>query len=354
MKRAALAPPRRTAWATSTLTALVLVTGGAIAGVLVVPERTPASLRGPATAEASVAVVTHEFDDARQVPVTPQLTPSTTLTLGDSGRLRRSACAPGATIASGSSPATIDDRPVLALATDVPLWRDLAPDSRGDDVASLQRELARLGFDVEPDGEYGAATKASVSALQRDVLGLARPPGALAVASVLWLPAPSVTVTTCEAQVGQPFAGTGLATVAGVLESVRIDAVPQDATPGDRVVRLAGSQTTAAVGDDGVVRDRSFLDAVHDDAAFRFSQSEGATEPMTLDYVLAQPLQVSTVAPGALYGLSGGTACVVADGRPRPVTVVASSLGQTFVTFDDGSTPARVALTPPTGSRDCR
>ncbi len=78
----------------------------------------------------------------------------------------------------------------------------------------------------------------------------------------------------------------------------------------------------------------------------------GTTEPMTLYYVLAQPLQSLTVAPGARpLGVHGA---VVADGRPRPVTVVASSLGQTFRHVRRREHPCRVALTPPTGSRDCR
>ncbi|MBM7820431.1 peptidoglycan hydrolase-like protein with peptidoglycan-binding domain [Cellulosimicrobium cellulans] len=353
MTRRAADKHGRTAWATSTLAALVLVATGVIAGVLLVPESTPASLLPPATAEASLPVTTQELDDARQVAVTARLTEETTLMLGDSGRLRRSVCKPGATITSGSSPATVDDRPVLALATDVPLWRDLAPEMTGDDVASLQRELARLGFEVRPDGEYGAATKAAVTALQKDALDLARAPGTLAVASVLWLPAPSVTVTACAVQVGGSVGDTELATVAGTLESLRITTVPQDAVAGDRIVRLPGSEVTAPVGGDGAITDRAFLDAVRDTPAFRFSQSEESTEPLSLDYLLATPLEVSAVPPGSLYALSDGTGCVVADGTPRTVSVVSSSLGQTFVTFDDGSAPARVALTPPTDDRDC-
>jgi peptidoglycan hydrolase-like protein with peptidoglycan-binding domain len=37
---------------------------------------------------------------------------------------------------------------------------------RGEAVEALQRELAKLGFDVQPDGVFGASTRASIEELQ--------------------------------------------------------------------------------------------------------------------------------------------------------------------------------------------
>lgn len=61
--------------------------------------------------------------------------------------------------------------------------------------------------------------------------------------------------------------------------------------------------------------------------------------------------------PGALFALSGSTGCVRADGTAHPVTIVASSLGQTLVTFDglDAATaPTEVELTSQTEGQTCR
>ena len=37
---------------------------------------------------------------------------------------------------------------------------------RGEDVAALQEELAKLGFDVQPDGVFGPSTRACIEELQ--------------------------------------------------------------------------------------------------------------------------------------------------------------------------------------------
>jgi peptidoglycan hydrolase-like protein with peptidoglycan-binding domain len=44
---------------------------------------------------------------------------------------------------------------------------DYSTGSRGSGVADLQRYLAEIGFNVEVDGVYGPATKATVTAFQR-------------------------------------------------------------------------------------------------------------------------------------------------------------------------------------------
>lgn len=38
--------------------------------------------------------------------------------------------------------------------------------SKGDEVRQLQKRMAQLGFDVEPDGDFGAKTDAAVKELQ--------------------------------------------------------------------------------------------------------------------------------------------------------------------------------------------
>lgn len=335
------------------LAAAVLLAGGVTAGMALAPESEPQSVRS-ATPPAAVPVSRQVFDDARRVKVTPVVAEEGSLQVTDTGKVTRSQCAPGAVIESGSSPVTVDDRPVLALATSIPLWRDLAPTAKGDDVEALQVELARLGYRVSTDGTYGKATKAAVTALFK-AAGVVKPTGDLPAASVLWLPAASVTVKACEVPVGSATSAEAFATTAGTLVSLGLADTLTTVTPGDRVLRLG--EASAPVGEGGVVTDPAFLEAVRGSAEFAGWQRTEGSEPLTLEYVLAVPLDVSVVPPGALFALSGSAGCVSADGTPHPVTVVASSLGQTLVTFDGldaASAPTEVELTSQEAGQTCR
>lgn len=335
------------------LAAVVLLAGGVTAGMALAPQSEPQSVRS-ATPPAAVPVSRQAFDDSRRVTVDPVVAEEGTLSVADQGKVTRSVCAPGAVIESGSTPVTVDDRPVLALATSIPLWRDLTLTTRGDDVKALQTELARLGHAVTADGTYGASTKAAVTRLFK-AAGVAKPTGDLAVASVLWLPAPSVTVKACETPVGVATSEEAFATTAGTLVSLGLSDTLPNVTPGDRVLRLG--EVSAPVDEGGVVTDPAFLEAVRGSVEFAGWQRAEGSEPLTLQYVLAAPLEVSVVPPGALFALDGPTGCVRADGAAHPVTVVASSLGQSLVTFDglDAATaPTEVELTSQEEGQSCR
>ncbi|MFE4466296.1 peptidoglycan-binding protein [Oerskovia sp. NPDC056781] len=335
------------------LAAVVLLAGGVTAGMALAPQAEPQSVRS-ATPPAAVPVSRQAFDDSRRVKVTPVVAEEGTLSVEDQGKVTRSVCAPGAVIESGSSPVTVDDRPVVGLATSIPLWRDLAPTAKGDDVKALQVELARLGHTVRVDGTYGDATKVAVTKLFK-AAGVAKPTGDLPVASVLWLPAPSVTVKACETPVGGATSEEAFATTSGTLVSLGLADTLTNVTPGDRVVRLG--EASAQVGEGGIVTDPAFLDAVRGSVEFAAWQRTEGSEPLTLEYVLASPLDVSVVPPGALFALDGPAGCVRADGTAHPVTVVASSLGQTLVTFDglDATTaPTEVELTSQDVGQSCR
>ncbi|MFF2620492.1 peptidoglycan-binding domain-containing protein [Oerskovia jenensis] len=335
------------------LVAVVLLAGGVTAGMALAPQAEPQSVRS-ATPPAAVPVSRQVFDDARKVKVTPVVAEEGTLSVADQGKVTRSVCAPGAVIESGSSPATVDDRPVVALATSIPLWRDLAPTAKGDDVKALQVELSRLGHKVSADGTYGDATKVAVTKLFK-AAGVAKPTGDLPVASVLWLPAASVTVKACEVPVGGATSEEAFATTAGTLVSLGLSDTLSNVTPGDRVLRLG--ELSAPVGEGGVVTDPTFLEAVRGSMEFAGWQRTEGSEPLTLEYVLAAPLDVSVVPPGSLFALSGATGCVSADGTAYPVTVVASSLGQTLVTFDGldaAAAPTEVELTSQEEGQTCR
>jgi hypothetical protein len=99
---------------------------------------------------------------------------------------------PGSVVTSGSVIARVDDRTVVGLSGDVPMWRDLSVGDVGVDVTQLETALVALGFDpdnnVTVDDEYTYATSVMVSdwqatldvdesgsILQSDVLTISEP-----------------------------------------------------------------------------------------------------------------------------------------------------------------------------------
>ncbi len=317
---------------------VALVASGAVVGAVLLGQDAPSSVAAPGGARvAPVSVET--YDGTRRVSATPVLADPMTLTLGSFGRVRSSGCVPGAVVASGSSPLVLDDRPMLALATAAPLWRDLDVGARGPDVADLQTELARLGHAVTVDGVFGPGTRAAVRAVLAGH-GVVRPSGALESSDVMWLPAPEVTVTTCAVAVGDAFAGGEVATVGGGLVALEIGGTdPVESW-------VARFQTaTAPINPDRTVTDAAFLAAVEASPLLDWSQTEGAGT-FDLELALAEPVQVAVVPPAALFALAGDRACLVAaDGAVLPVRVVASALGQTLVEVD-GPVPDQVSLDP--------
>lgn len=324
------------------LAAVALVGAGVTVGLVLAPE--PATPDPAETGTSRVVEVGQEFfDDPRQVSFTPMFATTTDLSVLDVGRVTRLECVPGGLIASGSSPVTVDDRPTLALATSIPLWRDLGPGSRGADVSALQTELARLGFEVEPSGAFGAGTRAAVQELFRRA-GVARPDGRLPAARVLWLPAVEVRVSSCGLAVGDHTDDGALATLGAGVVGLRSAGEQQGLVEGPRVARFG--ELAAPVGEDGVVTDPAFLAAIAGSPWL----AQDAPTGVPLGIALAEPLDVTVVPPAALFGLAGSSACVATGGQVRAVTVVTSQLGRSYVTFDDGAAaPSSVDLDRPDG-----
>ncbi|ANC32535.1 peptidoglycan-binding domain-containing protein [Isoptericola dokdonensis] len=328
----------RVSVAAALLAAVALVAAGAVAALLLLP--------GPAAGTpevqvggSAVRVTTEPFDGARQVSVTATVVPSKTLTTTETGRVTASACSAGREVRSGDVLLTVDDRPLLALATDVPLWRDLGSGAQGEDVRAVQTELVRLGHDLVPDGDYGPATRAVVREIQ-EAVGVVRPDGYLAAAAVVWLPHPAVTVSECLLGVGDPTGDGQVATVAGGLTALTVVEPPGEGW----VVRLDG--TTGAVDADGIVRDAELLAVAAQSEPYLLSQEDG-TNRFTVELALAQEVDVAVLPPSAVVATGDGRGCVrSADGDSRTVEVVASSLGQTMVTFVGGPPPPSVLVRP--------
>jgi hypothetical protein len=326
--------------------ALGLIALGALAGVAVVWDDPPAVLVD-ADPGGTVPVGFIGFDDKQMVSVGLFVGPRRALQAPVDGQVTGFACTVGAEIASGQSVVSIDGRPVLSLATAMPLWRDLERDARGWDVAGLAQELKRLG-DLAPESPevvddalltaYGAAAR-RIGLPDADLGG-----GLIRARQVAWLPAPSLPAGSCDAMVGSRVAaGHALIGFAPQLVGAQVGSVASSLAPGDRTLLVGGE--VFAVSPDQEIADPEMLARLGALPATRAALSETGNGILSGQLALAEPINAGVVPPAAVVA-SGGTACVVGDGTPQPVTVIGSQLGQTFIVFD-GQPPEAVALHPP-------
>jgi hypothetical protein len=238
----------------------------------------------------------------------------------------------------------IDGRPVIALATDVPLWRDLKAGDRGDDVLALRAALTTLGATVDAEGPVDAALiKAFVDLTAPDGgdAGADRAEAASAIerARVTWLPQPQVRLEQCGVRVGETVAEGQAWATGGEGAAAQPVSLPEDATIGDRVL-IAGDVRTA-LDASGRVTDPKAQDRL--EALARESAIDGRI-PASVE--LAEPITVAAVPPGAVTAVGAGMCVGDSAGHVYPVRVAGAQLGQSLIQFRDSPAPD-VSLTPP-------
>jgi peptidoglycan hydrolase-like protein with peptidoglycan-binding domain len=311
------------------VTGMTLLGLAAATVVLLRPAPAPAELR--ASADATSAPVGHEeFADERTVKVAFRRAAGPPLTVAVAGRVTETGCEVGKALASGKVVARVDGKPVVALATSVPLYRDLRLSDVGTDVRALQQELNRLGYRPERDGTYGDSTVKAVKALQK-AAGIKEPDGVLVAAQVLWLPAPSVLPDTCELVLGAYLAGPAqvFAKVAATLTAIVVESMPPTAVPGERTIRVMGA--TGPLGADGTATDAELLAKVSSSAEYRVSMSAEKPPEITAVVSLKERLKTLKVPPGALFAVDGDKGCVQSGGTTYAVRIVSSRLGAALV-----------------------
>ncbi len=322
---------------TALLTGIALATTAALVVVVAVQPLTPQIARSAAPAEA-VGVTSEQFLDPHSVALDVTYGTPATLTSPLAGRVTSLDCTSGSTVTSGSAPLSVNGEAVLALAMDVPPWRDLPRGTTGTDVDALHTALTKLGYDVSEDGATaGTATAAAL----REALGKVGAPhftgSTLPLSKIMWLPTSELTIDACDVVVGDGIGqGQQVARGATPLIDVQVVAMPSPLAPGDHVLVTGGA--TVAVDADGVVSDPGSLEGL--------LESTSSDAPPTGTLQLAEPITVSGIPASAITTTDGTTGCVIADGSPTPVTLVGSQLGTTYVTFE-GTAPTSVALTAP-------
>ena len=223
----------------------------------------PEALRESTPASGQVGVTASDFSDSRDVTFDFTVRPGASLRVALGGVITSSACSPGQELTSGTRVVTVGDSSFVAVYTAVPLWRDLSVGSKGEDVNALVAELTRLGR--LPAGPTSAPL---TSRALRAALDLVQRKGnSLRAGDLLWIPAPRVSVGTCDAQVGSPLApGGAVLTLTSNLERVRITSELQGLIPGERVARIMGLRVPVRAGR---IESPEALDAISASDAFR-------------------------------------------------------------------------------------
>jgi len=343
------------------LIGLTLLGAGFGAGVLLArPSAVPPSLLVDERVERTVALTKQPVDDVRDVQLSIQQGPNRQLFAAGEGLLTDFDCAVGTFFRSGASNLSIDGRPVLNLATETPMWRDLRAGDTGDDVRALTRELKRLGHPVAVENTL----RSEVVRLLRAGLMREGSRGSdsqtIRRERLLWLPERKVEVLECLAEAGTRVTSEqAIAGLSAKALGASVVNVPADAVPGERVIELGGDRI--AVDSEGRITSKSELVKL-DGAVQRAlsaregSAADGGAEPgeprLSVRYLLKRPLEAWVVPPSALVMQTEQQACIVSAEQALPVDVVASALGKSFIVFDDAAiAPARVELHPEQSTR---
>lgn len=324
--------------------------GAAGAALWLAPDRPP-SLR--ATSEIdSVPVAEQKYDDARSVELLIGASEAIELTSAVSGRVTSATCTVGSELRSGESTFSVDGVPLVNLATRVPLWRDLRVGDRGDDVQAVQDELVRLGAPIVADGLLG---EASVRALAHLSDSPSRPSDGVILASqIVWLPAASAAVASCDSPVGSMTEVGGLlGSLVGPSVSVRVAALPADLLDGERLLMVDG--VAAPISESGSIDDPVALAAIALTPTIRAAIASGdEAMPVSGSLVLASPADIAVVPPSSIYNVEGAAGCVLSEGTAISVEIVGSQLGQTFVSITTADRPRFVDPQPDAEAPPCR
>ncbi|WP_156027549.1 hypothetical protein [Mycetocola saprophilus] len=354
---------------------------GAGTAFLVLTPATPAAVK-PADPVKEIAVTERLVDDRRPVTLVADTGPVTPISSPREGLVTSLECAPGSTIESGSSVLSVEGEPAVALATSVPMWRDLGIGDSGEDVRALATELTRLGYLAGGEQRLDRDTLNAVNRLLTDRgARAAREPVASSARilkdTFMWIPAVRTVVASCATSIGQRVSvESTVLSAQGTLATAHVRAVSGTIVPGARTVVVG--EDTFDLDSEGRILDRSELDRLAQTRIYR--QSLGGDTPGELPAAskLAEPMTAFAVPASALFASaapepagaeqtqSGGASsemgggepagedvsgaqrpsCVVVDGRVESIRVIGSQLGQTFVLFSDNVKPQRVSVHP--------
>lgn len=239
----------------------------------------------------------------------------------------------GSIVGQGDVLLWLDQRPLVLLIGEIPLYRTLTAGVEGDDVAQLERILTELGFgDVDGfvvDGDYDSATIVAVAAWQSSIG--ADPDGVVNLGDV-HVSAEPVRIGQNLVAVGDPVAnGTPLMTtsVGETVVSVQLSTDDQDLVAvGDAVVVELpdGTREPAVVSEIGTVVLATQQGATYFEMTVSLDDPDSAPgldeAPVEVEIISDRADDVLTVPVTALLALAeGGYAVEVVDDDGSTVLV---------------------------------
>jgi hypothetical protein len=310
------------------------------------PEDVPTALAKPSAAQ-SVAPTDVRFEDSRDVTLDLVVDAGDVLSSPVEGRVTASTCAAGSVVASGSAPFAVNWRPLVALATSIPLWRAIKVGERGADVVALANELSRLGHAADSGDALTARTVGGYRELLSSVGAATDGLTEIDPAGVIWLPETDVVIAECEVGAGARVEeGADLASLPGDLVAGRLREVPPNAAPGPRLVIVDGAELPMdATGEALTVEGLADLELTASYASELLNAEDKLS--VTAQWRLATPVDAVAVPASSVYGIGADGACVLTDTGAARVTIVGSQLGRTFVVPLKDENWTQVAFDPP-------
>ncbi|WP_076466031.1 peptidoglycan-binding domain-containing protein [Actinomyces mediterranea] len=342
------------AWGSRILVIVVAVALGAVSAAVALLDATPTELSA-AQSTTTVPLTERHVDDPIDVELVPRLSPAASLKSPASGVINRFDCAAGKKWESGEVLVEIDGQQRYVIATSEPLWRSLTEGDQGTDVRAFQEELNRLGFPLAVDGVVGQRTIRAAADLLKLTSDERTQFTSIPRERFVWIPSQEIQVSTCVANLGSAIEEGGeLVNLGSHLVALTPKETPRATVDGDRIIVF--DELTLAADSDGAVVDSSALDSAESSPSFAkwAATTESRNGTIAAKFLLAEPVSVYSVPPGAIYDLQGPSGCVAdGSGTPFEVTVVSSQLGSSLVQFPGGDAPASVS-SPAGQQASCR
>jgi peptidoglycan hydrolase-like protein with peptidoglycan-binding domain len=316
-----------------------LVAGAALAVVTASQSPLESAKR---TAPLIGMVESAEVTDDVQVSIAVVFAATPVAVVASSGVVTAVGFAAGDEITTGTRLVSIDDRDVIAYASNAPLYRDLARGAKGRDVSTAQTLLAELGFNPGPaTGTIGTQTERAIAAFNA-AHGYGTRNSVLSLATLSWIGAEPVTVAVVRAIAGS-IVGPGSVLFDGVAAATAIKVTEPPGFTSDSPLTLAVGDLEAAYdAGSGVISDETGVGGI---AAIIGS----ATDRLgTLRR--SEPIVVGAVPASAVVTDRSGATCLFSDVTGDPIVVEA--LGGTLGTVEiDAELIGRPVLLNPRDAR---
>ncbi len=328
---------------------LCLLAAGVALGIGLRPDPTPGQLAA-ANYESDFRALAQPFGDEVDVDLIVTAQPGEELLAPAAGVVTQAWCRAGAKLTSGNRIMGISGQPMLGLATSVPPWRDFSAGATGEDVSALQAELKELNYNLSRTEKFDSATAAAVEDLIEDAGGTWT--GTLPLGQIMWLPGEGLTVSSCLIELGDRITeGAPILKLSASTAKISLKSPNRKLYSGSRTLIIG--ETRIALPESLSLADAKTQAEIKASAAYGIWRESKGKVPLTARLELTKPLEVYSVPPSALAGLTSDQPCLISQGQKVPVTIISSSLGLSLVKARAGKIPELIDSRVPAGA-ECR